>query len=81
VRDWGIGISPGALPRIFEKHFRDPAGGSIAEGFGIGLTVVAAVMRAHGGRVEVKSAPGRGSTFTILLPRPGSATPRKEEGG
>jgi signal transduction histidine kinase len=68
VRDWGVGVSPEALPRIFEKHYRDPASGSVAEGFGIGLSVVDAIMRAHGGGVEVKSFPGKGSTFTLVFP-------------
>jgi signal transduction histidine kinase len=68
VRDWGRGISPEALPRIFEKHYRDPASESVAEGFGIGLSVVEAIVRAHGGRVQVESSLGKGSTFTLVFP-------------
>lgn len=67
VADRGVGIPSDAIPRVFEKHFR--VGESVSTpGSGLGLSIVKHAIDAHGGRVEVSSAPGRGSTFTILLP-------------
>ena len=67
VRDEGEGITPEVLPRIFERFAR---GGSqrSPDGAGLGLAIVKAIMTAHGGRVLVESSPGRGSTFTLILP-------------
>ena len=72
VRDEGEGIPPEALPRIFERFSR---GGSqrSPDGAGLGLAIVEAIATGHGGRVLVKSAPGSGSTFTIVLPAGGPA--------
>jgi signal transduction histidine kinase len=67
VRDTGIGIRSDELPRIWERLFRGDA--SRAErGLGLGLSLVRAVVEAHGGTVEVASEPGTGSTFTVALP-------------
>lgn len=66
VEDNGSGISEEDLPFIFERFYRGPAGG-----LGIGLTIVKELIGAHGGRIEVKSSPGKGSSFTILLPMEG----------
>jgi len=67
VRDTGPGISAGELPRIFDRLFRGDA--SRAErGLGLGLSLVKAIVGAHGGTVEVNSEPGRGTTFTVSLP-------------
>jgi signal transduction histidine kinase len=63
VSDTGIGIAPDALPRVFEPFFTTKPQGS-----GLGLVVVKRVVEGHRGRVAVKSAPGTGTTFTILLP-------------
>jgi signal transduction histidine kinase len=66
VRDNGAGIPPDELPRIFDRLFRGDR--SRAErGLGLGLSLVKAVVEAHGGRVDVASEPGRGSTFTVVL--------------
>jgi signal transduction histidine kinase len=69
VSDAGAGIDPADHTRIFEKHRRgsDP---THRRGLGLGLYFVAEVMRAHDGEVSVDSAPGRGSRFTLWLPRP-----------
>jgi signal transduction histidine kinase len=64
VEDNGRGISEEVLSRIFSPFF-----GTSPHGAGLGLTAVRRVARAHGGRVEVTSTLGRGSTFTIRLPR------------
>ncbi len=69
VTDHGVGIAPGDLPRIFDKYYRAPTPENRnIPGTGLGLTLVAEIARAHGGRVDVKSSPGEGSTFTLRLP-------------
>jgi len=69
VRDRGIGIPSEALPRLFQRFFRasNVSGGSVV-GLGIGLYVVREIVALHGGAVEVASAEGQGSTFTVRLP-------------
>ncbi|HET7415053.1 MAG TPA: ATP-binding protein [Arthrobacter sp.] len=67
VRDEGAGIEPTDRERIFER-FNRGSRKSRNEGSGLGLTIVSAIAKAHGGRVDVKSTPGRGSTFTLDLP-------------
>ncbi len=67
VRDTGVGIPPDELPRIWDRLFRGDK--SRAErGLGLGLSLVKAVVEAHGGAVSVTSEPGRGSTFVVSLP-------------
>ncbi|HVS32362.1 MAG TPA: HAMP domain-containing sensor histidine kinase [Thermoanaerobaculia bacterium] len=69
VRDHGIGIEASEQKRIFEKFYRVGSGlVHDVKGSGLGLAIVSHVVKAHGGRVEVASAPGEGSTFTIVLP-------------
>ena len=67
VRDSGIGIRPDELPRIWDRLFRGDTSRT-ERGLGLGLSLVKAVVEAHGGTVEVESAPGKGSVFTIALP-------------
>jgi signal transduction histidine kinase len=67
VRDTGIGIPADEQPRIWDRLFRGDK--SRAErGLGLGLSLVKAVIEAHGGTVAVASEPGQGSTFTVSLP-------------
>jgi signal transduction histidine kinase len=66
VRDTGDGIDPADQARIFERFRRGSAEG---EGSGLGLAIVRGIARAHGGEVEVLSALGRGSRFSITIPR------------
>ena len=69
VEDKGIGISDKEISRVFEKFYRSKdVKAADAKGSGLGLTLVKHITEAHGGRVEVQSEPGRGSTFTVFLP-------------
>lgn len=70
VSDNGNGLSQENQTRIFERFFRaDPSRARVSgEGSGLGLAIVDAVMKAHGGSVEVKSELGAGATFTITFP-------------
>ncbi len=69
VRDRGSGISAEDQKRIFERFYRaDNARVRNVRGSGIGLSLVKHIAESHGGRVEVESAPGRGSTFTVFVP-------------
>jgi signal transduction histidine kinase len=72
VRDTGIGIAPGDLPHIFERFWRaDPARSRTGErpGTGLGLAITKWIAEAHGGSITVHSRPGRGTIFTVRLPR------------
>jgi signal transduction histidine kinase len=75
VRDHGIGIAKNEQKKIFEKFYRVGSGlVHDVKGSGLGLSIVQHVVHAHGGRVEIESTPGEGSTFTIVLPARGSET-------
>ena len=67
VSDRGMGIPPVEHQKIFDRFYRS-AKGSGKGGYGLGLYMVAHIMRAHGGRVELESQVGAGSTFRLLLP-------------
>ena len=69
VTDRGIGVAKAEQRKIFEKFYR--AEDSLVhetKGSGLGLPLVRHIMEAHGGQVEVESSPGKGSTFTLVLP-------------
>jgi nitrogen-specific signal transduction histidine kinase len=66
VRDSGIGIVPEVLERIFEPFFTTK---EVGAGTGLGLSLVHSIVSDLGGAVDVESEPGRGSAFTVLLPR------------
>jgi signal transduction histidine kinase len=66
VRDTGIGIAAAEVPHIWDRLFRGEPSRS-ERGLGLGLSLVKAVVEAHGGSVAVTSAPGRGSTFEVRL--------------
>ena len=70
VTDNGAGIPDIEHKRIFQKFYRvDDRLSREREGSGLGLAIVKHVMKAHSGRVELESYPGRGSTFALVLPR------------
>jgi two-component system OmpR family sensor kinase len=69
VADTGPGLPPEHARRVFERFFRaDPSRARASGGSGLGLSIVAAIAEAHGGRAEVESAEGRGATFRLVLP-------------
>lgn len=69
VCDRGIGIARTDIPKIFAQFYRLDEGSAVArKGAGIGLSIVKHIAEAHGGRVEVRSALGEGSDFTIVIP-------------
>jgi len=75
VEDDGVGIPPDVQDRIFEPFFTTKTDG---RGTGMGLATVHSVVVSHGGTVSVRTAPGEGATFTVLLPRH-DAAPAAEE--
>ncbi len=70
VTDWGVGIPADERPHIFDRFYRGSGAAMNRRGFGLGLAICVELVAAHGGRVVVESEPGRGSTFTIRLPKP-----------
>jgi two-component system sensor histidine kinase SenX3 len=70
VVDEGIGIAPAEQERVFEKFYRvDPAMETGVGGSGLGLYISREIAQQMGGSLTLRSEPGRGSTFTITLPR------------
>jgi two-component system NtrC family sensor kinase len=68
VADQGHGIAREDLPKVFEPFFTTKAPG---KGTGLGLSICYGIVRDHGGRIEVESDGGAGSTFRVLIPRAG----------
>jgi heavy metal sensor kinase len=69
VRDTGVGIPPEHLPRVFDRFYRvDKARSRELGGTGLGLSIAQSIVIAHGGRIDLASAPGEGTTCTVVLP-------------
>jgi heavy metal sensor kinase len=67
ISDTGVGIRDGDRERVFERFYRADSVRNI-EGTGLGLSIVKSVISAHGGKIDVRSEPGKGSSFTVVLP-------------
>ena len=69
VRDDGIGMNAQEVSKVFERFYRTKSAEASGEpGTGIGLAIVDQIVTRHGGKIDVESAPGQGSCFTIVLP-------------
>ena len=67
IRDDGRGLDPQVLPSLGQRYLRSPGGAS-----GLGLAIAHNVIAAHGGRLEIESAPGRGTRIRFSLPAAGA---------
>ena len=68
VSDTGIGMTPETASRVFERFYRESESRH-EPGFGLGLSLVKAIVNSYGGGIRCTSAPGKGTTFTVELPR------------
>jgi signal transduction histidine kinase len=70
VADTGVGIPPEDLPYVFERFYRvDPSRVRATGGAGLGLTIAKRLVEAHGGTISVESELGKGTQFTLTLPK------------
>jgi heavy metal sensor kinase len=84
VEDTGRGIATEFLPHIFDRFYRVPGSGSAPgpeQGLGLGLSFVAWIVKAHHGKIDVASTPGKGTRFTIQFPVPGVGSDTMELAG
>jgi signal transduction histidine kinase len=72
VQDTGPGIPPDEQEAIFTAFHRGTAADTGPRGMGLGLSITRDLVHAHGGKIDLKSAPGEGSEFTIRLPLDGT---------
>ena len=76
IQDTGVGIPDEAIPHLFEKFYRVHETEGQTAGTGLGLSICKEIVQGHGGRMEVKSKLGAGSTFSVILPRSGKTQPQ-----
>ena len=84
VEDSGRGIATEHLPHIFDRFYRVPGSGTapgLDQGLGRGLSFVAWIVKAHHGRIDVDSTPGKGTRFTIQFPAAGVGSDTMELAG
>jgi signal transduction histidine kinase len=79
VADTGCGIDPADLPHVFERFYRADRARA-AGGTGLGLSIAGWIVAEHGGQIRAQSAPGAGSTFTIVLPVVAAAEAKAQVG-
>jgi two-component system heavy metal sensor histidine kinase CusS len=85
VSDTGVGIPAEALPKVFDRFFRlDSSRSQVSGGTGLGLAIVQSIMLLHGGKVEIASQPGRGTSVTLHMPiveqdRGGNSVPSQHD--
>jgi PAS domain S-box-containing protein len=75
IKDTGNGITAADLPRIFEPFFSTKP---TVKGTGLGLSISYGIIKGHGGEITVDTEPGRGTTFTVILPLPGTTDDKSE---
>ena len=68
IGDTGQGIASENLPHLFERFYRVPDSEGFSQGTGLGLSIASRIIEEHGGRIEVSSEVGKGSTFCCYLP-------------
>ena len=68
LTDYGKGIAPEALPHIFDKFYRSESSKAVP-GTGLGLAISHKVVMLHGGKIDVETGLGKGTTFSITLPK------------
>jgi signal transduction histidine kinase len=78
VTDRGIGIAAESVKMLFERYYRAPGGQARASGLGLGLYIARLIAEAHGGRIDVSSEIGKGSSFTLVLPSHVRPRPRED---
>ncbi|MDO5083450.1 sensor histidine kinase [Arachnia propionica] len=71
IQDQGIGMSAEEMATVSTRSFRTGSAALLASGHGLGLSIVKSIAEAHGGRLEIQSEEGRGSLFTLRVPRTG----------
>jgi len=71
VSDEGEGVAPEAIPRLFDRFYRADESRAAPGGAGLGLSIAKEIVEAHGSKITVDSAPGKGSTFGFQLPLSG----------
>jgi signal transduction histidine kinase len=80
VRDTGVGIAAEHVPHVFDRFYRVDKARSRAEGgTGLGLSIALSIVVAHGGRIELASTPGQGTTCTVRLPAEPQMSKKSEE--
>lgn len=79
VRDQGIGIAADQLDHVRERFGRGREASSHAQGAGLGLSIVESILVAHGGRLDIQSTEGIGSTFTMVVPLAPANEPQPKE--